>query len=155
MARTFMKIDGIPGGSQVSGYEDWIELDSMHLGVDRNIAMTIGTGSNREASLPGLSHVTVTKLVNQASNKLFAVSCGSKKSLGTVQVHLCANGPDYKPFMKYNFENAMAASHHQAMSGHGMPSEVFAIAYTKVTQSYVDNNSPVITGYDLTTAKTI
>jgi len=47
---------------------------------------------------------------------------------GTVQVHLCANGPDYKPFMKYNFENAMAASHHQAMSGHGMPSEVFAIA---------------------------
>jgi len=155
MARTLMKIDSIAGGSQISGYEGWVELDSMSFGVNRTIAMTVGTSSNPEATLPALSYVTVTKTMDKSSNHLFAAACGSKQSLGIVQIHICTNGPDYKPLVKYNFDNAMARGHHQAVSGSSIPSEVFSIAYTKVTQTYVDNNSPVITGYDLQTAKTV
>ena len=132
MAKAFMKITDIPGSSKISGYKGWIELDSMDLGVDRNIAMRIGTSSNREATLPVLSQITITKLMDQSSNQLFAAACGNKKSLGTVDIHVCTNGPDYKPFVKYTFDNTMAASHHQAMSGSSMPSEVFSMAYTKM-----------------------
>lgn len=150
-----MKIDSIEGGSQVSGYKGWIELDSVYFSVDRDIPMAVGRSDNRETSLPLLSEVTITKLMDKSSNHLFAAACGSKKSLDTVQIHLCTNGPNYQPYVKLTLNNVMPSGYEKVMAGNSVPSELISLTYTKITHTQVEDGSPVITGFDLITAKTV
>ena len=113
MSKALMKISGISGGSEISGYEGWIALDSILFGVEREIPMTVGRGSTRETDLPSVSELVATKGMDKSSNQLFAAACGSKKSLGTVYIHLCMNrGAKYQPYAKYELDNVMLSSHY-------------------------------------------
>lgn len=108
MSKALMRISGISGSSEISGYEGWIALDSFLFGVGRAIPMTVGRGSTRETNLPRVSEVVVTKGMDKSSNQLFAAACGSKRSLGTVYIHLCTNrGAKYQPYAKYELDNVM------------------------------------------------
>jgi len=69
----YMNYNGkkIKGNVTATGYEDWIELDSIQFGVGRGISMEVGNMANREATRPSLSEVVVTKMMDNASGGLF------------------------------------------------------------------------------------
>ena len=70
----YVKYDGIDGGVTASGHEKWIEVDSCQLGVHRNVTNPTGRGTEREAAVPSLSEIVVTKSQDAASAKLFQAS---------------------------------------------------------------------------------
>src|SRR5687767_7841843 len=85
-APIYMKYDLIKGEVTATGYKDWIEIDSTQWGVARSITSPSGSGSNREASMPNISEISVTKLQDIASPYLFAeAGWGEGKK---VEIHL-------------------------------------------------------------------
>ena len=63
------------GNVTAAGYENWIEVDSMSFGVGRSITMQAGAMSNREASRPSISEVTVTKRCSDWCRESRKVRC--------------------------------------------------------------------------------
>src|SRR5947209_8668483 len=66
----YMKYGNIQGTGK-GNHKGWIELQSAQLGTHRNVKDPTGSGSNREASVPAVSEVVVTKLQDISSTDLF------------------------------------------------------------------------------------
>ena len=70
----YMQIDGFEGSVTAKGHEKWIELESCQLGVQRKVTNPTGRGANREAAVPKVSEIVVTKHQDCASSALFKLS---------------------------------------------------------------------------------
>jgi type VI secretion system secreted protein Hcp len=66
----YMKFGDIKGQVTTEGFKDWIELHSMQLGVSRGITTGAG-GASREGSHPMISDISVSKVFDVASPKLY------------------------------------------------------------------------------------
>src|SRR4051812_41235603 len=109
----YMNYDGIKGSVTEKNHKGWIDLMSAQLGTHRNVKDPTGSNVNREASVPSVSEITVTKVQDDASSDLFkAALCGTGK---TVQVDFCrtAEGPN-QPVVVYltiTMENTLISSY--------------------------------------------
>ena len=131
----YMKYDGIDGSVTAAGHEKWIELESCQLGVHRNITSPTGRGSNREAAIPSMSEIVVTKYQDCASSNLFRASLwGEGKK---VKIDFCKTDKDkFEAFLQLELENTMVSSY--SSSGHGgdsnsRPMESLSLNFTKIT----------------------
>jgi len=66
----YMKFGDIKGQVTTDGFKDWIELHSLNYGVSRGTFSGAG-GAGREGSHPQISDITVTKVFDVASPKLY------------------------------------------------------------------------------------
>src|SRR5947208_561402 len=66
----YMKFAEIKGQVTTEGFKDWIELSSMGYGVSRGTFSGAG-GASREGSHPNISDITITKVFDVASPKLY------------------------------------------------------------------------------------
>jgi len=131
----YMKYDGIDGAVTAAGHEKWIEIESCQLGVHRNITSPTGRGANREAAVPAVSEIVVTKHQDCASSNLFRASLwGEGKK---VKIDFCKTDKDkFEPYLQLELENAMVSSF--TSSGHGgdsnsRPMESLSVNFTKIT----------------------
>jgi len=153
----YVKIGDIKGNVSAAGHEDWIECDSLQFGVGRAIPMMVGMQTNREASHPSLSEVTLSKTMDDASPYLFQESVvGEAKE---IQIHVTKTGADQlESIVEYTLTSSLVSSY-SVSSGGDRPSESLSLAYTKIEMKYVvwDENhtqaSQVPVSYDLGTAK--
>ncbi len=156
----YMKAKGFSGDVSTQGYAQWIELDSMVLGVWRTITTKVGRTSDREQGIPDFTEVEVIKKLDNASNDLFQKVC-TGESIDLVEIHLCSTGKDIQPYMKYLLENVIISSHHHYMGSDAVPGESMTLNYTKIQKTYLgrDNQhqqrAPNTIGYDLGKAKQI
>jgi len=65
----YMKYPGVEGTGK-GNHKGWIELQSAQLGVHRNVKDPTGSSTNREASVPSVSEIVVTKDLDIASSGL-------------------------------------------------------------------------------------
>lgn len=126
----------IKGSSKVAKHEDWIELQSVQLGVGRAIS-TVGGSADRDTSNPSFSELTFTKPTDLASPELFMQSvCG--KSLGLAEIHFIqTGGADKKEqvYLKIELTDPIVSSY-SISSGGDRPSESFSINYSKISYQY-------------------
>ena len=59
----YMKYEGIDG-PLTGKYKGWIELESAQLGTHRSSTSPTGRGEDRDASVPSVSEIVVTKLTD-------------------------------------------------------------------------------------------
>lgn len=152
----YLKIGDIKGNVSAEGHADWIECSSMQFGVGRAIPMAVGTQTNREASHPSLSEVTVTKIMDDASPYLFQESVvGESKE---IQIHVTKTGANQlDSIVEYTLTSALVSSY-SVSSGGDVPSETLSLAYTKIEMKYIVWNedhtqaSQIPVSYDLATA---
>ena len=87
----YLKYEGIDGEATHAKHEKWIDIGSLQFGLGRAISTPAGAAANREASEPSVSEVTVTKLLDSASSKLFTESAtgaaGKKVEIHLVEEH--------------------------------------------------------------------
>src|SRR4051794_29388924 len=84
----------IKGTVTTDGFKDYIQLASAQFGSGRGIGSPPGRGSNREASEPSLSEITVSKQWDAvSSSKLFEESVGGKMD-NLVELHFTTTGGD-------------------------------------------------------------
>ncbi|MDB5372670.1 MAG: hypothetical protein JWP04_1312 [Belnapia sp.] len=65
-----IKYPDVTGESKVEGYAEYFEVTSLQFGVGRGISSAYGT-STREGSVASVSEITVTKVSDGTSLKLF------------------------------------------------------------------------------------
>lgn len=146
------------GNVTAKGYEDWIEVSSMNFGVGRGITMEAGAMSNREATRPSLSEVTVSKQLDAASGLLFKSSVTGDAGV-KVELHVVQTGADsVEKYAVYKLEDTIISSYSVSASAGGPPQESISFSFAKIEAelSHADktNQNPanMKVGYDLTTA---
>jgi len=155
----FLEYEGIKGNVTAEGYKDHIAVQSLSFGVGRGISMEPGNLSNREATRPTVSEVTLTKEADNSATALFkeAVtgSAGKKVTIKFVQT----GADNVVEFMDYVLEDCLVSGYQIAGSGDGDPIETISLSFSKIMVNYNDfdksnkSSSPQRVGYDLTTAK--
>jgi len=153
----YVKYEGIDGEATHDTHKKWLDVSSVQWGMGRAITTKSGATTNREASEPSVSEVTITKLMDSSSPKFFVESCtgaAGKK----VEIHLVTTGSPGNTYAAYTLTNALVSSYSMS-SGGDRPSESVSISFTKVEYKftpYDDKNkagTPIAVSYDLTTTK--
>jgi type VI secretion system secreted protein Hcp len=151
----YMNVDGVQGDVTATGHENWIEVKSFEWGVGRGITMPVGGSKDREASVPSVSEVMVTKDSDVATADLL------KKALTgdavTVKFDFCMTGTSqFTPYYQFELTNVLLSGY-SLNSGGDRPMESLSLNFTKVQFSDYeisdknDPGSPVRVTYDLST----
>jgi type VI secretion system secreted protein Hcp len=155
----YMKYGALDGEVTATGYEKWIELQSLQWGVGRGISTPSSGGlSKREASAPSISEITVSKTFDAFSPLALKESVGGKGS--EVKIHLTRTDASGKhvAFQKYILTETMMSGY-SISSGGDRPSESISLNFTKFDSEYMKIDSKFkaeTTGhviYDIATAK--
>lgn len=131
---------GSIAGEMKGKYKGWIELHSCQFGVARNATESTGRSVGREASVPNVSEVVVTKSLDNTSSRLFQESLtgtGAK-----VEIDFVMNDALQTVYLHVELADAMV-SNYQLSSGGDRPTESLGLNFTKITyQSTVATNPP-------------
>ena len=155
----YLQYDGIKGNVTADGYKDHIAVDSVQFGVGRGISMEPGNMSNREATRPSVSEVTLSKVADNSVTAIFkeAVTGSAGKK---VVIKFVRTGADkVQEFMDYTLEDCLVSSYSMSATSEGDPIESISLSFSKIMINYNDfdksnkSSSPQRVGYDLTTAK--
>jgi type VI secretion system secreted protein Hcp len=153
----YVKYDGIDGEATQADHKKWLDVGSITWGVGRAISATSGSTSNREASEPSVSEVTLSKMMDSSSPKFFteAVTGAVGKK---VVIHLVTTGSPGKTYAEYTLTNALVSSYSMSTGG-DRPAESLSISFTKLEfkfTPYDDKNNaktPIVVSYDISTTK--
>ncbi|MDB4426389.1 type VI secretion system tube protein Hcp [bacterium] len=152
----YLQIGKIKGNVSAKGHEDWIECSSLQFGVGRAIPMSVGTQSNREASHPSLSEISLSKQMDDSSPYLFQESVVGESK--TVKIHVTKTGANQlESIVEYTLDSSLISSY-SLSSGGDQPSESFSLSFTKIEMKYVvwdeahSKSSQIPISYDLATA---
>lgn len=153
----YVKIgDKIKGNIEAKGHEDWTDATSIQWGVGRGIHSATGTSKDREASAPSISEVTITKLLDHGSPKIFTEVCTGKSIL--VEIHLVKTDADQlQSYLEYKLENCLLSGY-SISSGGDRPSETVSFNFTKIEMKYIPwkedhtKDSQIVVSYDTATA---
>jgi type VI secretion system secreted protein Hcp len=133
----YMQFDGIHGSVTAAGHENWIELHSATMGVNRHLTISTGRGLNREASVPALSEIAITKDLDSATMGLFRVSLwGEGKK---VKIDFCKTDKDkWEAYLQVELDNVLISNF--SLAGHGgdsnaRPTESLSLNFTKITMT--------------------
>ena len=155
----YMEFDGVKGNVTAEGYKDHIALLACNFGVSRGISMEPGNLTNREATRPSLSEISISKEADNSVTALFkaAVTGDSGK---TVKIKFLRTGADkVQEFMIYELENCLVSSYSMSADSEGTPMENLTLSYSKLLVTYKDtdekggNGSQQVVGYNLATAQ--
>jgi type VI secretion system secreted protein Hcp len=130
----YMKYDGIDGSVTAKGYEKWIELQSCQVALHRNIISPTGRGGNREAAVPAVNEIPITKHQDCSTSSLFRASLwgeGKKVKIDFVKT----DQTKFEPYLQLELENTLISSF--VSSGHGgdgheRPIESLSLNFTKI-----------------------
>lgn len=153
----YLKFDGIDGDATHEDHKKWIDVLSVSWGVGRAISTPSGSTDNREASEPSVSEISIVKMFDTASPKLFTQSCTGNEGK-EVKIDLVSTGSPGVTYCTYTLTNALISSYSVSTSG-DRPTESISISFTKLefklTPYGADNKAgtPVTVSYDLATTK--
>ena len=151
----YMNWDGAPGAVTTKGFEKWIEVHSFQWGVGRNIGTAARGSKTREASEPHFSEVTVTKVLDKATTKLFTEAVAGDLSK-TVKFKFTTTTADkVDTYLAVELSNCAASSLSMSAGPEGIPSESLSINFTKILFTYTERDAkvggtPDSVQYDLT-----
>src|SRR5262245_26475844 len=114
----FLHIPGIKGGATEKKHEGWVKVDSLQFGVGRTISTPVGAATSREAGMPNVSEIHVTKPMDASSIELFGWSV-SKYDAKKVKVDVVSTGRD-DPFTTYTLDNAVISGYSVSAAGDNM-----------------------------------
>jgi type VI secretion system secreted protein Hcp len=154
----YLNVEGLEGDVTAAGHEGWIECDSMQWGVGRAITTSTGSSQERESSAPSVSEVSVVKVMDKCTPKLFEQACVGTSKL--VKLDLVQTGEQLDTYMSYELENCLISGYSVSTSG-DRPMENLSFNFTKMIMKYVpyDNKhnpgSPIPAGYDVSLGKKV
>jgi type VI secretion system secreted protein Hcp len=149
----YMNYPGLKGDATETGFKDWITLQSVHFGSSRNVAASVGSTAGREASVPNISPVTVTKQLDASSAGLFRASVTLSQGQ-TVQIAFTKTGAQGEPYLQYQLDNVLITGYTISTAG-DRPVENVVISCSKFQMTVTTTDSsnrplaPMTTGYDL------
>ena len=154
----FLKLDGIDGESQKDGHVNEIELLSFSNGASNPSSVAFGTGSG--AGKVDLSSISVQKIVDLASPKLFLQCCnGTHIASGKLTCREAGGDSPVEYFLYDMTEVFIDSISWGAAAGGGKPSESVSISCKTLQVTYYPQNTDgsmgdkIVTGWDVSKNK--
>jgi type VI secretion system secreted protein Hcp len=154
-----VKYEGIDGETKIKGYEKYIEVESLQLGLGRHISSSRGT-STREGGEVSISEITCTKQTDGTTVKLFEEACTGKMNkkvdfkflrtgAGQPQEYLCfeTNGTGISGL---SFSAAGGQGNSRPMESVSFNFDKISIKYNPIGDDFT--GSPATWGWDLATS---
>lgn len=155
----YMLFDGIKGNVTADGYADHIGIDSVQFGVGRGISMEPGNMSNREATRPSISEITITKPADNSVTGLFKEAVTGSAGKNVVLKFVRTGADKVLEYMDYTLENCLVSGYSISADSDSTPVETITLSFSKIMINYKDTDAsmgggnPQRVGYDLATAK--
>jgi type VI secretion system secreted protein Hcp len=132
---TLLKCSEWPGESKIEGFTDYFEVSSFQFGVGRAISAARGT-STREGNIVSVSEITVTKVSDKASIKLFEEALHGPLDR-KVEIAFVRQGAGNKPvaFVTIKLEGC-GISGMSLSSGGDRPTESLTLNFDKIEYNY-------------------
>jgi len=149
----YMNYPGLKGDATEQGFQNWITLQTVHFGTSRSVAASVGSTAGREASVPNISEITVTKQLDASSAGLFRASV-TLSTGQSVQIAFTKTGSNGEAYLKYQLDDVLITGYSISTAG-DRPVEQISISCAKfqmtVTTTDSANNplAPMTTGYDV------
>lgn len=141
-----MPIDGVQGDATREQHRKWMDIETIHWNVSRNMNTSAGSAANREPSQPTVSEVILTKLFQEAC---------SGRTGKRAAVHMGTTGNPGNTDIKLTLTNPLIAGY--SIDSNGVhPIETVKLNFTKIKMKYTpydENQSPMIASYNLPTTK--
>lgn len=129
-----IKYPDVTGESKVEGYDGYFEVTSLQFGVGRGISSAYGT-STREGSVASVSEITVTKVSDGTSLKLFEEALHGELD-NTVKIEFVRTSKG-APVTYLSFElEGCGISGYSLSSGGDRPSESLSLNFDKIKLGY-------------------
>jgi type VI secretion system secreted protein Hcp len=130
-----VKCDQWKGESKVEGFNDYFEVSSFQFGVGRAISASRGT-STREGNIVSVSEITVTKVSDKASVKLFEEALHGPLDR-KVEIAFVRQGSGNKPVAYVTIKlEGCGISGYSTSSGGDRPTESLTLNFDKIEYSY-------------------
>ena len=137
---SYMKIDGIAGGSTDPAHMGWIAVDSYQFEAIRNAAsQSTGAGAGKVA----FRDLTITKPVDKSSPKLFeAVSTGKHIQQVVLEVRKTTQDKSGQPYLVVTLHDVLITSVRPSGSGDENPKESITFNFGKLEMTYTQQRTP-------------
>lgn len=130
----------VKGEAKSAKAPDYIVVNSFQFGAGIGVSSPTG-GGNREASLPSISEITLTKGTDIASTTIFESICKRKNYTNAEIIFTTMIGDgNEETYLKYDLENVIFSGY-SVSSGGDRPTESISLNFTKVTVQYMFDNS--------------
>jgi type VI secretion system secreted protein Hcp len=136
----FLDIDGVQGEAQAKDFTNKIDIFSFSWGAHNPSSVATGTGSG--AGKVSISSMTIQKVVDKASAKLFLACCqGKHYSKGKLTVRE-AGGDNPVEYLVYDFTQLFIDSMSWGgASGGDKPSESISFSFASVKMTYQEQQA--------------
>jgi type VI secretion system secreted protein Hcp len=109
MFDAYLQIEGVPGESTASGYEEQIEIISYSHEVSQPTAAAASTAGGATTGRCEHGDFSVTKEIDKAS-PILAQKCSEGSHISEIVLTLCrAGGESSVPFMEYKLSNVVVS----------------------------------------------
>jgi type VI secretion system secreted protein Hcp len=155
----YLEFEGIKGNVTADGYKGHIALNAVNFGVLRSIKMEPGNMSNREATRPEMSQITLTKAADSSATALFKEAVTGSTGKRAVIKFVQTGVDKVQEFMSYTLENCLISGYAIDAKAENHPKEVLTLSFSKILVNYSNfdasnkSTSPQRVGYDLVSAK--
>ena len=135
----FLKIDGIQGGSQITGETGAIDIESFQWGAvnpnNPNFQNDLNTASTGQITN---QDITITKHMDKASPQLF-LACANGQHIANIEIDGLANlGRGPQEFLKMTLTDVIISSYQLSGSNSELPMESISFNFAKIDQPQWD-----------------
>jgi type VI secretion system secreted protein Hcp len=155
----YLKMGNVKGNVTAAGYEGQIAVSSVHFGVARTVTMEPGNVSNREASKPSLSEITITKQADNSVAAIFKEALTGSSGQDAIITFVRTGSDKVQEFMTYKLTDCIISSYSISAQGDEEPVENISLSFSAIEVSYKDHDAtnksgnPQRVSYDLKAAK--
>ncbi len=137
-ARVFLDLPGVPGDSQVKGFEKQIELNSFQFGLSNPVQMA----TDKVRGKATFSEFVVTKKLDKASPALM-LRTANMAAFPSARLQVTrSSATGESTVVRYCLTNVQLTSFSQSGSGGGdLPSESVSLSYGTIVQSYTEQSA--------------
>jgi len=158
----YVKYGDIKGDVSAEGHkgaEGWVEVNSFQFGVGRGISSPTGGSSDREASAPSVSEITLSKTMDVSSYRWLEEALWGEGVACTIDF-VKTDKDKLEVYAQYILTDTMVSGY-SSNSGGDRPSESLSLSFTKFEFVFTGMNpnneggQNPRTGYDIGLAKKV
>jgi type VI secretion system secreted protein Hcp len=150
-----IKIDTIPGMSEVKGFEGQIKVESFGWGMSQTTNFSASTGGG--AGRVNMQDLSFVHAVDKATPKLMMACCTGSHLKEAVMVCSKSGGDSTIPFLKITLSDVLVSAVHPSGANDGdTPTETVSLAFREYKVEYQEQDNkgakkggPVIAGFDV------
>ncbi len=155
----YMKIDGANGDATATGHNNWIEIQSMHYGIVKDVNTSSGNINRRIKSEPFVGEMMLHKTADSASIALMTAAA-SNKVIPSILIESCHSDNNGDAHSKYKLTNVIVSEYVDSHDGStGLPQESLRLNFTQIEKTFIPRDaankakSPITGGYNIETGE--